>query len=231
MAPILPLNWCKHELNTMTVPDLSVLILAGGRSRRMGQDKVWLMLDGVPLVERVVQRVLPVAGEVLFSANAPARFEALAAALRDQGIASQVVADLYPGAGPLAGIHAGLAAAHHDIVLALAADMPFVNLALIAGMVGLAPGFDAVVPQIAHPATGELTWEPLHALYRRSCLPAIAARLAAGERRVQCFLPDVRVRAVTVDEIVRFDPTGLSFFNVNTPDDWRQALELAAAQE
>lgn len=212
----------------MTVPDLSVLILAGGRSQRMGQDKLWMALDGVPLVERVVQRVLPVAGEVLFSANAPERFAALARTLRAQGVASQVVTDLFPGAGPLAGIHAGLAAAHHDMLLALAADMPFVNLALVAGMIGMAPTFDAVVPQIARPETGEPAWEPLHALYRRSCLPAITPRLAAGERRVQCFLPDVRVRAVTADEIARLDPAGLSFFNVNTPDDWRRALRLAA---
>lgn len=205
---------------------LSVLILAGGRSRRMGQDKIWMALDGVPLVERVVRRVLPVAGEILFSANAPERFAALACALSQQGVPAQVVADLYPGAGPLAGIHAGLTAARHDWLLALAADMPFVDLALVEGLAGLAAGADAVVPQMPHPETGALTWEPLHALYRRSCLPAIAARLAAGERRVQCFLPDVQVRAVAAEEIARFDPAGLSFFNVNTPDEWQRAQLL-----
>lgn len=206
---------------------LSVLILAGGRSQRMGQDKIWMALDGVPLVERVVRRVLPVAGEILFSANVSEPFAALTGALNGQGVAAQVVADLYPGAGPLAGIHAGLSAARHDLLLAVAADMPFVNLALVAWMAALAPGFDAVVPQAPHPETGALAWEPLHALYRRSCLPAIAARLAAGQRRVQCFLPDVQVRAVAVQEAARFDPTGLSFFNVNTPADWQRAQALS----
>jgi molybdenum cofactor guanylyltransferase len=199
---------------------ISVLILAGGRSRRMGQDKVWLPLDGVPLIERVVGRVLPVAGEVLFSANAPARFATLAATLPVPG---QVVADIFPGAGPLAGLHAGLTAARHDLLLALAADMPFVNLALIQQMIGLAEGFDAVVPQTRRPESGELTWEPLHALYRRSCAAAVAARLAAGERRIFSFFPDVRTRALTPAEIAAVDPDARAFFNINTPEDWQRA--------
>ncbi len=132
----------------MAAEALSVLILAGGGSRRMGQDQVWLLLDGVPLVERVVRRVLPVASEVLFSANAAAPFAQLASSLP---VPSRVVADLFPGAGPLAGIHAGLSAARHDLLLALAADMPFVNLALVRYMLGLAQGRDAVVPQIPLP--------------------------------------------------------------------------------
>jgi molybdopterin-guanine dinucleotide biosynthesis protein A len=210
------------------VKKLSVLLLAGGRSRRMGQDKVWLALDGVSLVERVVRRVLPVAGEILFSASAPEPFAALVSALREQGVPARVVTDRFPGAGPLAGIHAGLTAARHDLLLALAADIPFVNLALIEQMIGLASGFDAVVPHVPHPTTGELTWEPLHALYRRSCLPAIETRLAAGERQVLCFYPDIRTRSVTVEEIACCDPDGLSFLNVNTPEDWQRAQRLIA---
>ncbi len=207
----------------MAEETISVLILAGGRSRRMGQDKVWLPLDGVPMIERVVNRVLPVAAEILFSANAPERFEALARALP---VPSRVVADLFPGAGPLAGIHAGLTAARHDLLLALAADMPFVSLALVRQMIRLAQGFDAVAPQMPHPETGELAWEPLHALYRRSCAPAIAARLAAGERRVFCFLQDVRTRPLTPAEVAAVDPDARSFYNVNTPEDWQRALRF-----
>lgn len=198
---------------------LSVLILAGGRSRRMGQDKVWLELDGATLIERVVARVLPLAAEILFSANAPERFEALA---RTLPVSGRVVADIFPGAGPLAGLHAGLSAAQHDLVLALAADMPFVNPALIAAMIGLARGFDAVVPQLRS-ETGDLAWEPLHALYRRSCAPAIAARLAAGDRQVISFLADVRTRPLTPAEVAAIDPQAHSFFNINTPEDWRRA--------
>ncbi len=207
----------------MSSHEVTALILAGGRSQRMGQDKLWLALAGVPLIARVVQRVLPVAGEILFSANAPERFAALISELDGQGVPAQVVADQFAGAGPLAGLQVGLSAARHDLVLAVAADMPFVELALIRWMIGLAPGYDAVIPQWPHPATGHLAWEPLHALYRRRCLPAIATRLTAGERRVQSFLPDVQVRVVSPAEVARFDPEGRSFFNVNTPEDWQRA--------
>ncbi len=209
----------------------TLLILAGGRSRRMGQDKLWLMLDGVPLVERVIRRVLPLVAEVLLSANDRPRFAALAGRLAAEGVPARVVADLHRGAGPLAGLHAGLIAARHDLLLALAADMPFVSLTLIEHMAGLAGGFDAVVPWLPSPNTGELAWEPLHALYRRTCLPAVEARLAAGERRVTSFYPEVQIRAITAEEVARYDPAGLSFLNMNTPDEWQRVQALVPSSD
>jgi molybdopterin-guanine dinucleotide biosynthesis protein A len=241
------------------MPDnlLSVLILAGGASSRMGTDKAWLPAGGEPLVERLARRVLPLAGEILFSANQPERYRALSASLP---IPAQVITDIYSGAGPLAGLQAGLTAARHDLVLMLATDMPLVNLTLVAYLVGLAEGVDVVMPWVARrrhhearrrqaatrrpggegedeegrgrgPSAAEarsegLEREPLHALYRRSCLPAIEARLAAGQRRVISFLPDVRVRDVFPPEISPMDPNFLSFLNVNTPEEWEQARKL-----
>ena len=211
---------------------LAVLILAGGRSRRMGQDKIWLPLgaDAVPLIERVVARVRPLAQEFLFSANAPEPFTELVASLRGQGIEAQVVPDRFPGAGPLAGLHAGLSAARCELLLAVAGDMPFINPALMTHLVALAPGFDVVIPELPHPRTGEPVKEPLHAIYRRSCLAAAAARLGAGERQMVGFLPDVRVRIVLPDEIRCFDPELRSFFNVNTPEDWQLAEKMLAGE-
>ena len=200
----------------------------------MGQDKIWLPLgagaDAVPLIERVVARVRPLAEEFLFSANASEPFGALVSSLRDQGVPAQVVPDRYPGAGPLAGLHAGLSAARCDLLLAVAGDMPFLSPALLAHLVELTPGFDVVMPKLPHPDTGELVKEPLHALYRRSCLGAVAARLAAGERQMVGFLPDVRARFVHSDEIRPFDPDLRSFFNVNTPEDWRVAEKMLAGE-
>jgi molybdopterin-guanine dinucleotide biosynthesis protein A len=213
---------------------LTVLILAGGRSRRMGQEKIWLPLgadaDAVPLIERVVARLRPLAEEFLFSANAREPFDALVSSLHSQGIPAQVVSDRYPGAGPLAGLHAGLTAARCELLLAVAGDMPFINPALMRHLVALMPGFDAVVPELPHPRSGEPVREPLHALYRRSCLEAVAARLAAGERPMVSFLSDVRVRIVAPDEIRDFDPDFRSFFNVNTPEDWHAAEQLLATE-
>lgn len=196
---------------------ITVLILAGGRSTRMGRDKAWLTLDGLPLVERVAQRLLPLAGEIVFSANDPAPFSALVARLP---IPARVIADAFPGAGPLAGLHAGLTAASCDAVLAVATDMPFVNRAVVEAMVGLCEEPDAVVPRLSTEGFSEPQPEPLHAVYRKSCLPAIEAALLANRRRMVSFLSDVRVCYVDEPLLREIDPTLTSFRNVNTPDEW-----------
>ncbi len=217
----------QGKASRMARPPLSILILAGGQSRRMGQDKLWLMLDGAPLIAHVVRRVLPFAAEILFSANAAERFAAL---MRTLPVPARVIPDPFPGAGPLAGLHAGLSAARHDWLLALAADMPFVNRTLLRHMIALAEDCDAVVPQTSHPDAATPTWEPLHALYRRTCLPAIERHLTAGDRRMVSFYDEVRVCSLAPDAVRRFDPDLLSFFNINTPDDWRRGQELAGHQ-
>jgi molybdopterin-guanine dinucleotide biosynthesis protein A len=201
---------------------LSLLILAGGKSTRMGQDKAWLMLDGRPLVMRVIDRVLPLVDEVVVSTNQPDLFDAW---LPNLTLPACTVADRYRGAGPLAGLHAGLLAARCDLVLALATDMPFVNPALIGYLTELATGtdVDAIVPQIPSPVTGLIGLEPLHAVYRKSCLPAIEGCLTADQRRVVSFLDRVRLRVVSPEEVRLYDPLFRSFANVNTPQDWSDA--------
>jgi molybdenum cofactor guanylyltransferase len=206
---------------------VSAIVLAGGKSSRMGQDKMWMTLEGKPLIERVVLRLLPLADEVLMSARYPEQFEAF---LHSLPIPALVVTDQYPGAGPLAGMHAGLNAARNDLALVIAADMPFVNVALIQHMIELAHDYDGVAPRIYNPTkrAGEL--EPLHALYRRSCLTAIERHLAANDRQVFCFFQEVHIRYVEAEEMSAFDPDLLSFFNVNTPEDWQRAQRLAAEE-
>jgi molybdenum cofactor guanylyltransferase len=197
---------------------ITVLILAGGRSARMGRDKAWLEIDGLPLVERVARRLLPLAGEIVFSANDAPRFDDLVARLP---VPAQVVADIFPDAGPLAGLHAGLTAARHDTVLAVATDMPFVDHAVVEGMVRLCEDADAVVPRLAAEGFDETQPEPLHAIYRKSCLPAIERALTANRRRVISFLPDVSVCYVDEETLRSIDPELSSFRNVNTPEEWR----------
>ena len=204
---------------------LSLLILAGGKSTRMGQDKAWLMLDGRPLVMRVIGRVLPLVDEVIVSTNQPDLFDAWLPSLT---VPACTVADRYRGAGPLAGLHAGLLVARHDLVLTLATDMPFVNPTLVGYLAQLATGadVDAVVPQVPSPETGQIGLEPLHAIYRRICLPAIESCLEADQRRVMSFLDRVRLRVVSPDEIRPHDPLFRSFANVNTPQDWSDSQRL-----
>jgi molybdenum cofactor guanylyltransferase len=204
---------------------ISVIILAGGKSSRMGQDKMWMMLDGQSLIERVVSRLLPLAAEVLLSGGDAGRYESL---LRSIPVPGRVVPDQYPGCGPLAGMQAGLSAAQGDVALVVAADMPFVNIALLQHMIRLAQGYDGVVPHVVDPRKRVGALEPLHAVYRRTCLPAIERHLAANDRQAFCFFDEVRIRALPLEEIKVLDPDLLSFFNVNTPQDWQDAHRIAA---
>jgi molybdenum cofactor guanylyltransferase len=196
---------------------VTVLILAGGSSSRMGRDKAWLDLDGMPLVERVARRLLPIAGEVIFSANDAGPFREVIAGLP---VPAAVVADVYVAAGPLAGLHAGLAAARYEAVVAVATDMPFVDHRVIERMMALCGEADAVVPRILVEGSGEPQPEPLHAIYRRSCLPAIEAALSKGRRRMTSFLGDVSACYVDEEALRIVDPGLASFRNVNTPEEW-----------
>jgi molybdopterin-guanine dinucleotide biosynthesis protein A len=192
-------------------PRLTGIVLAGGRSRRMGTDKAWLDWYGRPLVAHVAA-ALRAAGcaEVLAVGGDAARMSA-------HGL--RPVPDAMPGEGPLQGLAAGLAAAAHPLALVVACDMPHLEPAALALLARLAAGHDAAVPWIEPGG-----WEPLHAAYGRSCLPAIRVRLAAGERRMTCFYGDVRVRAVSAGELAAADPSLASLRSVNTPG------ELAAAR-
>jgi molybdopterin-guanine dinucleotide biosynthesis protein A len=102
--------------------------------------------------------------------------------------------------------------------------MPFLNLALLQHMASLAPGHDAVVPRWQ----GEL--EPLHAIYSRQCITVVEPILRHGGGRIVEFYAAIRVRYLEPEEITRFDPEGLSFFNINSPEDWECAQELAARE-
>lgn len=192
-----------------TVPHLlraTLLILAGGESRRMGQPKGLLPVGDTTLIEWVAARLAPT-------------FDHLLVAGRDQthlphGLWPHLVSDIHPGAGPLAGVEAGLAATRHDIVLAIACDMPEVTPALARRLVAAASagGVDAAVPRVR----GEP--EPACAAYRRSAARTIANALSAGRFKAADVLSELKV-AWLDDE----DP--LLFANVNTPEDYNAFLE------
>ena len=193
---------------------ISVMVLAGGASRRMGSNKALLELpSGETLIERVLSTLRPLSDDFVVVSNTPQLYAHLDA---------RQASDEYEDAGPLAGLHAGLQAARHDWAFAVACDMPLVDHRLVRFMAVLTEGHDAIVPWVA----GEL--EPLHALYSKRCLPAIVSHLEAGHRRMISFLGDVRVRRVQAVEIALFDPEGRSFFNANTPEDWQRLQELLA---
>jgi molybdopterin-guanine dinucleotide biosynthesis protein A len=133
----------------------------------------------------------------------------------------RIVTDIYPGKGALGGIYTGLAISNSLYNLVVAGDMPFLNPTLLRYMIQISPGFDVVVPRV-----GKLT-EPLHAIYSKSCLAPVERLLRQGKIKVRALFDLVKVRYVDADEIDRFDPKHLSFFNVNTEADLKTAQQMA----
>jgi molybdopterin-guanine dinucleotide biosynthesis protein A len=190
---------------------LTVSIQAGGKSTRLPGDKALMPLAGKPLIEHVLRRVERMGDEILITTNRPEDYSYLGVRL---------VRDTNPGAGTLAGLQTAIQAANGDTVLVVACDMPFVQPDLLAHMVSLVPGVDVVVPR--HGAF----YEPMQAVYARSCLPAIEDAIEAGEKRVVSFYPEVHVRTVEDEMLKTLDPDGRSFFNLNTPEDFARAEEF-----
>lgn len=187
---------------------VTLAVQAGGQSRRMGRDKGLVELAGRPLIAHVLDRLQGLADDVVVTTNAPRDYAFLGVRL---------ASDAVPGAGALPGLATALEAARGDRVMVVACDMPFVRPSLMAHLLDLAREADVAIPR----REGE--YEPLLAVYRRTCLAAIQAALAAGQARMISFFPAVRVRPVEAAEWERVDPDGRSFFNVNTPDDLQRA--------
>jgi molybdopterin-guanine dinucleotide biosynthesis protein A len=198
---------------------LSVVVQAGGQSRRMGRNKALEPFLGQPLIERVIARVRPVADELLLTSNPP---EALA------HLGLPVYGDVLPVQGALGGLYTALAIASHELVAVVACDMAFASADLLAAERDrLATGeWDGVVPRNAKGL------EPFHAVYRREpCMAAIKAALAMGLTRAYSWYDNVRMAYIEGEELAHFDPQGVTFLNVNTPEELRLAEARASAEE
>ena len=194
---------------------LTVVIQAGGASSRMGEDKALKPFLGRPLIQRVIERLSPLADEVIVTTNRPVDYAFLNLRL---------VADLKPGRGALGGLYTAIASAADPFVAVVACDMPFASPVFFEGARRLIvqEGADVVV------AKTEEGYEPFHALYRReTCLPAIEAAIAADQWKVISWFSQVKVRVLTPDEMKGFDPSGLCFWNLNTPEEFSEAERRA----
>jgi molybdopterin-guanine dinucleotide biosynthesis protein A len=192
---------------------LTIAIQAGGESHRMGKDKARLDFRGQPLIARVLERVAPLADEILVTTNQPEACKFLEVSC---------VADLLPGYGALGGLYTALSTARCPLVGVIACDMPFASAQLLAFQLEVmqTTSADAVIPR----TTKGL--EPFHAIYRKAtCLPLVQAALEKGQQRVDAWLSQVNVRYLTPAEIARYDPGGLAFLNINTPDELAAAIE------
>lgn len=184
----------------------TLLILAGGASRRMGRDKVALPVGETTMIEHLVRRLSPAVDEAVVaggSVGAPG---------------ARLVEDRYPGAGPLAGMHAGLEAARYPWVWVIACDLPDVDPALLPLLTSMTNGVDAVVPIVGGRVQG------VCALYRRDLAPRIEDLLLTKARSVRAFLNAIEVRYLDEAELRTSDPELRSFRNLNTPADYEAWL-------
>ena len=194
---------------------MDVAILAGGRARRLGGvDKSALRIGSVPIFERQLKALEGLADRIVVIGGEPDRYA--------PGFV-RVVPDRVPRAGALGGLYTALCEAETPYVLVIACDLPFVHARVLERLAALADGtIDAVVPRTAD------GMQPLCAVYARRLRNRVRRRIESGHLKVQDLLAAVSVREVGPDDLASLDPTGHSFFNVNTPGDLGQAVRFAA---
>lgn len=193
-----------------TAPQTTAIILTGGKSSRMGQAKALLVFDGEPLIVHSARALKEIFAEIVVVAAQDQELPDLPA---------NVVRDQVAYQGPVGGLYYGLEAARGECCFVTSCDAPFLNPALIRYLTGRMSGYDVVVPH------WEGRFQPLHAVYRRSVRPLLKEQLARGELRPVYLFDKVRTLKVEESEIKKFDPGGLTFLNMNTPQDYQTALQ------
>ena len=178
-------------------------ILAGGQGSRMGADKAFLNVGGCTLLERAITVLRPLCDIAIV--GDPAKFSPY----------GTVIADLYPGCGPLAGIHAALMHSSAELNLVLAVDMPLVSTDLLAFLFASAASTDALVA-VPHSARG---FQPLCAVYRRPFAATAEQALRAGKNKIDALLAAIPVRVIESEELASAGFSDQVFLNLNTPED------------
>jgi molybdopterin-guanine dinucleotide biosynthesis protein A len=195
---------------------MTSIILAGGKSLRLGRSKALQSIGGKSLIQWVVDRLAILSTEIII---ATAHGEAVPCS---SAVKIKTVADIYPGKGPLVGIYSGLIASSSSRAIVVGCDTPFLSVGLLEYMTQLSSTLDVVVPRIKKKV------EPLCAVYSKTCLAPIQELLEQNEPRISRLFGMVKVRYIEEDEINNFDPEHLSFFNINSQADLTRARKLAA---
>lgn len=184
--------------------EITGVILVGGTSSRMGKDKAFLEVCGKPIFERILEVFSENFSRVVLVGNRPERFA-------PYGL--PVFADIYTGSS-LGGLYTGLFHAETRYVFVSSCDIPYPSGNVLRYLCSVREGYDAVVVKTEH------GFEPLFALYSKSCLGAIKSLLDSGECCAYAYFPEIRIRYVLATDLASIDPEGRSFINVNTPDQY-----------
>lgn len=190
------------------VGDIAAFVLAGGKSSRMGKDKAFLELAGRTLLSRALDLAGSLTQSVAIVGDGT-RFFAL----------GRVIEDLYPGQGPLAGIHAALSTSDAPLNLVLAVDLPFIQREFLLYLISEASRSSAICTV---PKTGD-GWQPLCAVYRRDFAETAERALRDGRNKIDPLFAKVETRAVSSEEMSRMNFPESMFCNLNTPEEWKKA--------
>jgi molybdopterin-guanine dinucleotide biosynthesis protein A len=200
-------------------PDTAGIILAGGKSTRLGRDKASEILLERSLLQHVVDHLDGVLDEIVV-VKAPG--QDLPATVSTTPL--RVVEDAFPGTGPLGGIYTGLIATEASACIAVACDMPVLQPALLLELLRLLPGYDLVAP------IKESLPEPLCTAYAKSCIDTVRTKLEAGDYKASGYFDEVNALLLEPETWQRFDPHGLSFLNINREDELDRVRHVLESQ-
>lgn len=199
-------------INEEILMSVRPVVMAGGKSSRMGRDKAMLDFDGQKMIERtlaVLKAVLPL--RPLIVTNSPELYE---------GLEADVVTDIIKDSGPLAGIHTALGLAGSPYIFVVACDMPMLSAPFMRAMLEEFDGSDVVIP-----VESETKNHPLHSIYSVKCLPFIEKCLNEKRRRIIAFFPYVKVKEVQMSKFADLC-ADKSCININTPEELKESLDM-----
>jgi molybdopterin-guanine dinucleotide biosynthesis protein A len=196
--------------------NVTAVVLAGGQGKRLGQAKAMLKLGDEVLIEGVIDKVTTLADEVIVvTSNSQNDLP--------HNLPAEVFTDIYPGKSALGGVYTGLVKSGSYYNVVVACDMPFLNLSLLQYMISLASDVDMVSIKVGPNV------EPLHSIYSKGCIEHIENMIEKNDLQINHLLDAVKVRYIEEDELDKYDPHHLSFFNINNKTDFARAKKLKEA--
>ncbi len=189
------------------ISNISSFIIAGGKSKRFGEDKSLFQFKGKPLIEYVINTLKDVFEDTGIIADEGDKFSYLKL---------PTYPDIIPGLGPIGGLLTALKHSQNERVFVVACDMPYLNADLIRYMTSLPPDYDVIVPFINN------FYEALHAIYSINCIDVIERTISSGRRQIISFFGDLNLRRVTEEEISYYTDVEMTFENINYKRDVQQ---------
>ena len=183
---------------------MTAIILAGGNSIRMGENKAFIEINGIPIITRIHSLFKELFQEVIIVTNQKDLFK---------NFGSNIYSDLLPDKGALGGLYTGIFFSSFEYSFCVACDMPFIKRSLVEFLIRHTKDEDALVPRTADGL------QPLHAIYSKRCLEAIRRVIERDKYKITDFYDLVRVRIIDESDFLHLDPLRESFINVNTPEE------------